>query len=215
MSVATKKEVALGILERTALHIHLDPRRPGVVVPTHLSRQPGLTIAVARSGLRIPIPDLVVDDAGIRATLSFSNQPFACVLPWSAVYWLAEASGKGTVFEEDVPADLPPPAHHREACSFCLTSRAFVQHLVAADDVSICDACITKHRPRGFWDVVLAWFAPRKPAAGGVVVTMPYRGAPVATCSFCGTAAPSLIAGVRATICRPCLDLAADVLPPR
>lgn len=215
MPVSTKKAVALGILERAALHVHLDPRRPGVVVPTQLGHQPSLTIAVACSGLRIPIPDLVVDDEGIRATLSFSNQPFACVIPWSAVYGLEDPTGKGSVFQEDVPADLPPTARHREECSFCLAPRARVQHLVACDDASICEACVAAHRPRGFWDVVREWFAPRKPAAGGTVVPMPYRDAPVATCTFCKAAAPSLIVGERARICRPCLKLAADVLPPR
>jgi stringent starvation protein B len=212
MSVATKKAVALAILERTTLHIHLDPRRPGVVVPRQVSSQPSLTLAVAHAGLRIAIPDLVVDDEGIRATLSFGNQPFACVIPWSAVYGLADPTGKGSVYKEDAPPDLPPPTQHHEECSFCLATRAQVNFLVAADAASICDACVAKHRPRGFWDVVRGWFAPKKRAVAGTVVMMPYRGAPAATCSFCRAVAPSLVAGAKAQICPPCLKLAAHVV---
>ena len=33
----------------------------------------------------VPIPDLVVDDAGISATLSFSREPFKTFVPWEAV----------------------------------------------------------------------------------------------------------------------------------
>jgi hypothetical protein len=33
----------------------------------------------------IPIPDLVATDDGIRATLSFSREPFTTFVPWSAV----------------------------------------------------------------------------------------------------------------------------------
>jgi len=212
MAVATKKEVALAILGRTTLHIHLDPRRPGVVVPMQVSSQPSLTLAVAHSGLRIPIPDLVVDDDGIRATLSFGKQPFACVLPWSAVYGLADPTGKGSVYKEDAPADLPPPTQHHEECSICLATRAQVNFLVAADVASICDACVARHQPRGLWDVLRGWFTPKKRAAAGTVVKMPYRASPVAMCSFCRAVAPSLIGGAKAQICLPCLKLAADVV---
>ena len=37
----------------------------------------------------VPIPDLVADDEGIRATLSFSRQPHATFVPWKAVMAMA------------------------------------------------------------------------------------------------------------------------------
>jgi hypothetical protein len=53
-----------------------------------------------------PIPDLSVDDAGISCTLSFSNTPHYCHLPWGSVYALIGASGRGMVWPDDVPKEV-------------------------------------------------------------------------------------------------------------
>jgi hypothetical protein len=53
-----------------------------------------------------PIPDLNVDEEGISCTLSFSNSPHYCFLPWGAVYALIGASGRGMVWPEDVPKEV-------------------------------------------------------------------------------------------------------------
>lgn len=67
----------------------LDPRQEGLVLPDDLL-QAGQPIPI-NIGLRmaIPIPDLAIDDDGIRATLSFDRTPFACVIPWAAVLRLS------------------------------------------------------------------------------------------------------------------------------
>lgn len=215
MSDAAKRAVAIEILDRALLNIHLDPRRPGVVVPQHLSHQPSLILVVGHPGprLRVPIPDLVVDGAGIRATLSFGGVPFACAVPWSAVFGLVDETGKGRLFEEDVPADLPPVQRtHEDECSFCLALRADVKFLVAAERASICDRCVAAHRPRGFVENLRAFFAPRAPSARGSLVAMPYRGAATNACDFCKQSVAPLIVGLRARICRPCLKLADEVV---
>ena len=54
--------------------------------------------------LPIPIPDLEVDDYGVRATLSFSRAAHLTVVPWSAVYVVACDDGRGVLYSEDVPA---------------------------------------------------------------------------------------------------------------
>ena len=57
-------------------------------------------------GFTPPIPDLVIDDAGIRATLSFNRVPFSTFIPWSAIYLIADFDGNGAVWQEDIPSDL-------------------------------------------------------------------------------------------------------------
>jgi stringent starvation protein B len=100
-----KKDVALALLEQATVLVHLDPRGEQVQVPAWFKRQPQLVLQI---GLNMPkpIPDLNVDDDGISCTLSFSNAPHFCQLPWSAVYALIGASGRGMVWPDDVPKEV-------------------------------------------------------------------------------------------------------------
>jgi len=207
----SKREVAEHILAEGLLHVHLDARREGVIVPEHLRAQPNLILAVGRTGLAVPIPDLVVDEHGIHGTLSFEGEPFACTVPWSAVFALADTRARGRVFREDMPPDLPKRPPHEEECSFCLAPRTGVGQLVSGPRASICDACIRRHRPRGVFATLRAWVG-ADASTKGELMKMPYRDlAP--GCSFCGDASARTVAGVRARICDACLDLARDSLP--
>ncbi|HEY6080805.1 MAG TPA: ClpXP protease specificity-enhancing factor SspB [Polyangiaceae bacterium] len=100
-----KKDVALALLEQATVLVHLDPRAAQVQVPEWFKRQPQLVLQI---GLNMPkpIPDLNVDDQGISCTLSFSNAPHFCFLPWTAVYALIGASGRGMVWPDDVPKEV-------------------------------------------------------------------------------------------------------------
>ena len=100
-----KKDVALALLEQATVLVHLDPRGEQVQVPAWFKRQPQLVLQI---GLNMPkpIPDLTVDDEGISCTLSFSNTPHYCHLPWAAVYALIGASGRGMVWPDDVPKEV-------------------------------------------------------------------------------------------------------------
>lgn len=100
-----KKDVALALLEQATVLVHLDPRGDEVKVPAWFKRQPQLVLQI---GLNMPkpIPDLSVDDAGISCTLSFSNTPHYCHLPWVSVYALIGASGRGMVWPDDVPKEV-------------------------------------------------------------------------------------------------------------
>jgi stringent starvation protein B len=107
-----KKEVALALLERSKVHIHLDPRREGVTVPPQFRTQPQLMLQIGLN-MPIPIPDLRLDDEGMSCTLSFSRHPFYCVLPWSSVFAMVGDDGRGMVWPDDIPPDLqrsPPLA---------------------------------------------------------------------------------------------------------
>ena len=100
-----KKEVALALLEGPSVFVHLDPRRPGVIVPKWFMGQPQLVLQVGLN-MAIPIPDLKVDEDGVSCTLSFSRTPFWCCIPWSAVYALVGENGRGMVWQDDVPPEL-------------------------------------------------------------------------------------------------------------
>jgi len=121
----TKREVLLALLERAEARVHLDARRPGVELPARFLGQAHLRLDYGY-GFTPPIPDLVIDDAGIRATLSFNRAPFATFVPWSAIYLIADFDGNGAVWQEDIPSDLkmeqdaggsPPSAKPADASS--------------------------------------------------------------------------------------------------
>jgi stringent starvation protein B len=100
-----KKAVALDLLERTSLFVHLDPRRPGVIVPLGFAKQSNLVLQIGLN-MAIAIPDLEVGEGGISCTLSFNRRPHFCRLPWSAIYALIGQEGGGMVWPEDVPPEV-------------------------------------------------------------------------------------------------------------
>jgi len=100
-----KKDVALALLQGPSLFIHLDPRKPEVVVPTYFKKQPQLVLQVGLN-MAIPIPDLKVDDEGVSCTLSFNRRPFWCRLPWSAIYALVGEDMKGMIWPDEVPSEV-------------------------------------------------------------------------------------------------------------
>jgi stringent starvation protein B len=100
-----KKEVALALLEGSSLFVHLDPRRPGVLVPKGFTGQHQLVLQVGLN-MAIPIPDLKVDDIGVSCTLSFNRSPFWCRLPWPSIYALVGEDGRGMVWPDDVPQEV-------------------------------------------------------------------------------------------------------------
>jgi|SRR5215472_11979714 len=104
-----KKEVALALLERSSVHVHLDPRATGVVVPPWFKKQAQLVLQVGLN-MPVPIPDLRLDDAGMTCTLSFNRSPFYCVVPWPSVYAMVGEDGRGMVWPDDVPPEVAQQA---------------------------------------------------------------------------------------------------------
>jgi stringent starvation protein B len=101
----SKQDAFLALLREGWTSLHLDARRPGVIVPAHLRGEAHLVLQYGHD-LPISIPDLEVDDYGVRATLSFSRLPQLTVVPWSAVYVVACDDGRGVLYQEDVPEDV-------------------------------------------------------------------------------------------------------------
>ena len=93
------------LLEGPSVFVHLDPRKPGVIVPERFMSEPQLMLQVGLN-MAISIPDLKVDDDGITCTLSFRQRPFWCSMPWSAIYALVGEDNRGMVWPNDVPPEI-------------------------------------------------------------------------------------------------------------
>jgi stringent starvation protein B len=102
-----KKEVALALLERSKVSVHLDPRKSGVIVPINFRKQPQLVLDIGLN-TAIPIPDLRLDEEGMSCTLSFARQPFYCVIPWPSIFAMVGDDGRGMVWPDDVPPEIAP-----------------------------------------------------------------------------------------------------------
>jgi stringent starvation protein B len=102
----SKRDAFLAFYGEGWVSVHLDARRTGVKVPQEFASNGHLVLQYGQD-MPVAIPDLSVDDDGIRATLSFSRTPHATFIPWSAVYIVASTDGRGILYYEDVPEDVP------------------------------------------------------------------------------------------------------------
>src|SRR5215471_17945360 len=99
-----KKDRLLSALERGMAMIHLDARRPGVVVPEVLRSELHLRLNLS---YRFDPPDLTVGDWGIRSTLSFSGKRFTVAVPWSALFAItSHVTKEFWMFPDDTPREL-------------------------------------------------------------------------------------------------------------
>lgn len=106
-SEPVKKDVASALLSRGSAFVYLDPRKGGVVVPRRLKSRHSILLEFGHE-MAEPIPDLDVSAFGISGTLRFKGEPFACFVPWRAVFALADADDIGFRW----PADFPPEMRH-------------------------------------------------------------------------------------------------------
>jgi len=100
-----KQEAFLALLAEGWTSLHLDARREGVIVPAHLKSESHLVLQYGHD-LPIPIVDLQVNEHGVSATLSFARSPSPTLVPWSAVYVVTSADGRGVLYHEDIPGDV-------------------------------------------------------------------------------------------------------------
>ena len=99
----SKKQTLLQYLQRGVTMVHLDARRPGVIVPPQYAGDPHLRLNLS---YRYSIPDFEIDDRRIQATLSFSGASFQCVLPWESIFGITSHAGDGQVWPEDLPTEV-------------------------------------------------------------------------------------------------------------
>ncbi len=99
-----KKARLLASLERGMTMVHLDARRPGVLVPDHLKKEPQLLLNLS---YRFTPPDLTVSEWGLRETLTFAGSTFCVAVPWSALYAItSHATKEFFVYPDDMPPEL-------------------------------------------------------------------------------------------------------------
>jgi stringent starvation protein B len=101
--VPSKRQTLLQYLQRGVAMVHLDARRPGVVVPPQYATDAHLRLNLC---YRYSIPDFEIDDRRIQATLSFAGTPFQCVLPWESIFGITSHAGDGQVWPEDLPTEV-------------------------------------------------------------------------------------------------------------
>ena len=103
LRVPSKRQTLLQYLQRGVAMVHLDARRPGVVVPPQYADDAHLRLNLS---YRYSIPDLEIDERRVQATLSFSGTPFHCILPWESIFGITSHGGDGQVWPEDLPTEV-------------------------------------------------------------------------------------------------------------
>lgn len=101
---AEKKERLLAALDKGMVMIHLDARRPGVLVPPSLRNEAHLRLNLS---YRFDPPDLTVGEWGVRSTLSFSGSRFTVAVPWSALFAMtSHVTKEFWMYPDDMPPEL-------------------------------------------------------------------------------------------------------------
>lgn len=100
------------LLRRGYVCVYVNCDADGVDVPTGLRGHPSLVMFHIGYDMPTPIPDLEIDDLGIRCTLRFGDSFHYCEFPWGAVHgaFLA-ATGEGTAWirgRDEIAAAAPP-----------------------------------------------------------------------------------------------------------
>jgi stringent starvation protein B len=104
MASEQKRAKLIEMLGQGMVMIHLDARRPGVVVPRAHAGDRHLRLNLSHA---FSIPDFVVGEHLVSATLSFGGVPFHCEVPYEAVFAMSShVVDKGYVWPADMPADI-------------------------------------------------------------------------------------------------------------
>jgi stringent starvation protein B len=120
LRVPSKKQTLLQYLQRGVTMVHLDARRPGVLVPPQYATEAHLRLNLS---YRYHIPDFEIDDRRVQATLSFSGSPFQCVLPWESIFGITSHAGDGQVWPEDLPTEVMQTLGQKERPTASHTDR--------------------------------------------------------------------------------------------
>ncbi len=100
-----KEKAFREMMERGTVMVHLDPQRPGVIVPSQFLTQQVLRLNFAYS---FSIPGFHIDGERVSARLRFSGTRHECSIPWTAVFALTlpDDGHEGVVFADAIPSAL-------------------------------------------------------------------------------------------------------------
>lgn len=100
----SKRDTFLAMLERGKTMLHLDARVDGVDVPPHVATDPHLRLNFS---YKFFLDTFEIDEAGVRASLSFNGRPHLCVIPWNAIFGMAShVSEDFQIWPENMPREL-------------------------------------------------------------------------------------------------------------
>ena len=85
--------------------IFVDPRGDYVLVPKECKAKLPLLIALGLN-LPIPIPDMILSEDGISATLSFGERFYFCVMPWDSIFGMVKPDNTGPIWPKHIPEEL-------------------------------------------------------------------------------------------------------------
>ncbi len=106
VALPDKRQVVDELLESGAVLVHVDARADGVCVPERFRTDAKLVLRFGYN-LSPAVPDLQIDDDGMRGTLTFGGVPHGCVLPWASIYAVvSDSNSRGLVWPDDVPDDV-------------------------------------------------------------------------------------------------------------
>ena len=111
-------------LEHGLVQVRLNSTVDGVSLPEFLMYRVQVTLNLSYA-FRAKV--FVIDEDGVQVTLSFSGEPFLCILPWDCLYFMQsldqkrKPSGRPELFVESIPE--PVLAHY-----------GLSMHIVGEDD---------------------------------------------------------------------------------
>jgi stringent starvation protein B len=142
-----KKQQLLLALDRGMVMVHLDARRPGVVVPTEFRTESHLRLNLS---YRFEPSDLSVGEWGLRSTLSFSGSRFTVAIPWSSVFAItSHCSQEFWMFPEDMPPELTRASAAAGRGRVTLEPRTASLHEASVEAPPTQDGAGEQSQPRG------------------------------------------------------------------
>jgi len=118
MNATIKQKVFLESLASCLyVWVFVDSAVKGVSLPANVHKDDAGTVPLT-FGMSLPvnIPDLIADDRGISATLSFGRKPFPCFIPWAAVICITDRQTFAAQFDlgehaanKNAEKPAPPP----------------------------------------------------------------------------------------------------------
>ena len=142
-----KKQHLLSALDRGMVMVHLDARRPGVVVPPEFRTESHLRLNLS---WKFDPSDLSVGEWGLRSTLRFSGNRFTVAIPWCAVFGItSHASHEFWMFPDDMPPELTRSLSAAKPSRVTLEPRSAPLREVSLEAPGQEDAGHSQEPPRG------------------------------------------------------------------
>jgi hypothetical protein len=100
----TKQKQLLELLQEGPVMVFIDTRCPGVLVPERFRGEPDLKL---NFDYAFRIPDFEVREDGLIATLSFSQTPHFCALPFESIWQMVNTKNqKNFAYPESFPLEM-------------------------------------------------------------------------------------------------------------